>query len=164
MQQGSDITKRPKLDGLKGTSTIPSELRDALNIPDGFLIAPFKEFSNMKRLINDYLQNETCPDDAVTLYDRTVIAIDDISKLEVKEAKSPGKGVSTKMVMINGDCIIVSQVLVMAKYCMKMKSFLESISIKKFFTLEYAKAIKIKRKEEKKSKLLKTISYIKVNC
>lgn len=163
IQKASKIPRRPKLDGLMGASIIPSALRDALNIPDGVLIAPFKKFSDVKRLINDYLQSQICPDDSRILYDIIIIALDNISKLTIKELKSPGKGVSIKMVMINRDCIIISQVLVMARYCMKIKLFLENTSIKKMFTLEYANAIKIKRKEEKEKKRKEEIQDAEVN-
>lgn len=48
MQKVDKISRRPKLDGLKGGSTIPLAIRNALNIPDGVLVAPFKEFSDVK--------------------------------------------------------------------------------------------------------------------
>ncbi|KAG1447075.1 hypothetical protein G6F56_009375 [Rhizopus delemar] len=89
MQKVDKISRRPKLDGLKGGSTIPLAIRNALNIPDGVLVAPFKEF--------------IYSDDSRILYGVIIIALDDISKLAIKEAKIPGKGISTKIVMINGD-------------------------------------------------------------
>lgn len=143
----SKTARRPKLEGLKGSSTIPSAIRDALNIPNGVLVAPFKELSNVKRLINDYLLNQICPDDSKVLHDIIISALDDISKLVIKEVKNPDKEASTKIIMINGECIIVRQPLIMARYCTKIKSYLENMQISKMFTLEYAKAIKIKRRE-----------------
>ncbi|KAG0757481.1 hypothetical protein G6F57_010553 [Rhizopus arrhizus] len=144
------MARRPKLDGLKGTSTISSAIRDALNIPDGVLIAHFKEFSNVKRLIDDYLQNQVGPieKDARIVHDIVTVALGDISKLVIKKVKNSRKENPTKMVMINGDCIFVSQALMLASYCKKVKLYLENTQIKNMFALEYSKAIRIKRREE----------------
>ncbi|KAG1043775.1 hypothetical protein G6F43_011582 [Rhizopus delemar] len=100
MQATRKLARRPKLNGLKGTSNISSAIRDALNIPDGVLIAHFKEFSDVKRLIDDYLQNQVglIEKDARVVHIITV-ALDDISKLVIKEVKNSGKENTTKMNM-----------------------------------------------------------------
>lgn len=87
------MARRPKLNSLKGASTISSAIRDALNIPDGVLITPFKEFSDVKRFIDDYLQNQAGPVevDARISYDIIIAALDDI----IKRVKNFAKEIST---------------------------------------------------------------------
>jgi hypothetical protein len=165
MQATRKMARRPKLDGLKGTSTISSAIRDALNIPDGVLIAHFKEFSDVKRLIDDYLQNQVGPveKDARIVHDIVTVALDDISKLVIKKVKNSRKENPTKMVMINGDCIFVSQALMLASYCKKVKLYLENTQIKNMFALEYSNAIRIKRREEKEKRREEEIQEANAN-
>lgn len=115
MQTSPKLARKPKLNGLKGTSTIPIAIREALNIPDGILIAQFKDFSSMKCLAVDYFQNQvdSLERDAKIVRDSIIVILDEISSLVVKEVKYSKKAASRNMVIINEECVYVNQAFLM---------------------------------------------------
>jgi hypothetical protein len=134
-----------------------------LNIPDGVLITQFFELSNVRCLIDDYLkEHDSTIEDAPVLYDTIITTIDDISKLVIKEAKKE-KETNTKMVLIDGEYIFISQVSVLRSYCEKIKLSLEETPIRNTFSLKYVKAIKIKRTEEKQKEREQEIQEANAN-
>lgn len=152
------LAKRPKLDSLNGASTISLAIRDVLNIPNGVLTAPFKELGDVKRLIADSIQSESYPSDANVLYHTITGALNNISKLVIKEERNSEKGTFTKAIILDGNSLSVPQA-----YCKNLKSFMENEQMKKKLKLEYAKAIMMKRREEKRKSREEEVEVAQAN-